>query len=87
MVVQHLPLGGILEWNVVSAPSMMTSVSSRDMCTATPVPRISGTATNSASGDALVTAVTVPWGSSSTSSIGGSAKASLPHLNLYPKGS
>ncbi|KAI0246068.1 hypothetical protein BJV78DRAFT_1348818 [Lactifluus subvellereus] len=57
VVVQHLPLGGILEWNVVSAPPMMTSVSPRDILTA------------------------VPWGGSSTSSIGGNAKASERVLN------
>ena len=43
VVVQHLPLGGILEWNVVGAPHAVTGVSWNRICTATPVPRVPGT--------------------------------------------
>jgi len=79
VVVQHLPLGGILEWNVVGAPHTVTGVSGNRICTATPVPRIPGNIVNAASSAALVTSV--PWGSSSAS-IGEerSAGSSSPRL-------
>jgi len=68
VVVQHLPLGGILEWSVTGAPPTTTAISRNHICTATPVPWASRTAVNAASHDALVTAV--PWGGSGAS-IGG----------------
>ena len=85
VVVQHLPLGGILEWIVIGAPPMMTGVSRNRSCTATPVARVPGTAVNAASNDALVTPVS--WGSSSASiSEERGAGSSSPHLrNSDPK--
>lgn len=65
MVVQHLPLGGILEWNVIGAPYTVTGVSRNRICTVTPVARVPGTTVNAASNGALVTPA--PWGSSSAS--------------------
>lgn len=85
MVVQHLPLGGILEWNVIGAPFSMTGVSRNRICTATPVPRIPGTTVNAASTGAIVTPA--PW-SSSSASIGEErgARSSSPCLrNSDPK--
>jgi len=38
VVVQHLPLGGLLEWNVIGAPPIVTSFPRSHVCTATPVP-------------------------------------------------
>jgi serine/threonine-protein phosphatase 2A activator len=38
VVVQHLPLGGLLEWNVIGAPPTMTALPQSHVCTATPVP-------------------------------------------------
>jgi serine/threonine-protein phosphatase 2A activator len=79
VVVQHLPLGGVLEWNVVGAPHTVTGVSWNRICTATPVPRVPGNTVNGTSSAALVTSV--PWGSSSAS-IGEerSAGSSSPRL-------
>jgi hypothetical protein len=65
VVVQHLPLGGLLEWNVIGAPHTVTGVSRNRICTGTPVPRVPGNTVNAASSGALVTSV--PWGSSSAS--------------------
>lgn len=52
MVVQHLPLGGFLEWNVTGAPPIVGGSASRS-------------AANEASNDSLVNEF--PLGSSSTS--------------------
>ena len=85
MVVQHLPLGGILEWNVIGAPCTVTGVSRNSICTATPVPRVPGTTVNVGSTAALVTPA--PW-SSSSASIGEErgARSSSPSLrNSDPK--
>jgi serine/threonine-protein phosphatase 2A activator len=85
VVVQHLPLGGILEWNVIGAPRNVTGVSRNRIYTVTPVPRVPGTTVNAASNGALVTSV--PWGSSSASiSEERGAGSSTPHLrNSDPK--
>jgi len=68
VVVQHLPLGGILEWNVVGAPhtGTVTGVSWNRICTATPVPRVPGNTVNAAANSASPV-TSVPWGSSSAS--------------------
>jgi len=85
VVVQHLPLGGILGWNVVGAPHTVTGVSRNRICTATPVPRVPGNTVNTASSGALVTSV--PWGSSSASiGVERGAGSSSPRLrNPHPK--
>ena len=78
MVVQHLPLGGLLEWNVAGAPPIASGSPRGHM-------RVSGTAVNAASSDILVNEV--PLGSSSAStSEGKSAEPSFPRLNSHPKG-
>jgi hypothetical protein len=83
VVVQHLPLGGILEWNVTGAPPTTTAISRNHICTATPVPWASRTAVNAASRDALVTAV--PWGGSGASVGEGTSAAPCSGLNSHPK--
>ncbi|KAI0294871.1 Phosphotyrosyl phosphatase activator [Multifurca ochricompacta] len=69
VVVQHLPLGGILEWNDISAPPITTSVSPphNNILTSTPAPWVSGTAVNAASNDTLMTTAPSSWSSPSAS--------------------
>ncbi|KAI9456783.1 hypothetical protein F5148DRAFT_364836 [Russula earlei] len=81
VVVQHLPLGGIVGWDIISAPPTVTSIRNY-ISAATPTPWVSGTAGN----DAPVTAVT--WGGSSASmSEGRGAEPSPPRLDSHPTGS
>lgn len=76
VVVQHLPLGGLLEWNVAGAPPIVGGFPRGHIW-------VSGTAVNV---DTLVNEV--PLGSSSASiSEGRSAEPSFPRLDSHPKGS
>ncbi|KAI0259097.1 hypothetical protein BC834DRAFT_1019732 [Gloeopeniophorella convolvens] len=83
VVVQHIPLGGILDWSAPSAP-LNSSVSQLDFATATPAPWASGASSNAAGHDE-VPITTVPWGSPSIS-IGGGAKYTAPRGNLHARG-
>jgi len=86
VVVQHLPLGGLLEWNIVGAPPPETGIPRTHICTPTPVRWVSGAAVHAAGSETVVTAV--PWGSSGASiSEGRSAEPSFPRPNSHPKGS
>jgi hypothetical protein len=79
VVVQHLPLGGLLEWNVAGAPSVVGGSPRGHIW-------VSGTSVNAASSDTLVNEVSL--GSSSASiSEGRSAEPSFHRLLSHPKGS
>jgi len=85
VVVQHLPLGGLMEWDIIGAPPTVSSISWSRISVATPLPWASGTGANVASSEAPVTAV--PWDSSSAS-IGKRRDAEpSPHLDSRSKGS
>jgi len=85
VVVQHLPLGGLVEWDSIGAPPTVSSVSWSRISAATPLPWVSGTGVNVESSDAPVT--TVPWGSSGASISKGRGAEPSPHLDSSPKGS
>jgi serine/threonine-protein phosphatase 2A activator len=78
VVVQHLPLGGIIEWNNVSAPPLM---SSNNIYSTSPAPwtSVTETAVTVGSDDTLMTAG--PRGHPSASLRGGGSGLAIPRLD------
>ena len=85
VVVQHLPLGGIMKWNDnISAPSTTVTPLANNVYSATPAPWASGTRTTVITGtDALMTAG--PRDYPNASIIGGGSTP-RPRLNSRQNG-
>lgn len=81
VVVQHLPLGGIMAWNDISAPTMTPNVSANHIYSATPAPwaSVTGTTVSAGSNDALMTAS--PRGYPSASIGGGGSELATRRIN------
>jgi serine/threonine-protein phosphatase 2A activator len=84
VVVQHLPLGGIIEWNDISAPPPF--ISSNNIYSASPTPWTSVTeaAASVRSNDTLMTAG--PRGHPSASLRGGGSGLPNPRLDSPQNG-
>lgn len=84
MVVQHLPLGGIIEWDEISTPSTITPIvsSNNNIHSATPAPwaSVTGTTAIARSNDAVMTAGLRGYPSAS---LGEDSELASPRLDSF----